>query len=221
MIAGSVTAFFTPSIGAPGESSRLGEGTAFSSVLSDVSVWDMPNAGRVVEILGGRDRGAAEGSSPPREITEGARDRGTGIGDWSRIWSIMCSLVARLRLPRQINISLCNTGTDVNATYLHILHRILRFPYPPTGVGGKLGVGVAGYFAICCVASSSNSPLSTHTNQLHNQTSKKRGPTSNLNGRTFHVPLSDIPVADGSLEFGLIPERELFSERFRGAARAV
>lgn len=154
---GSVAAFFTPSIGAPGESSRLGEGTAFSSVLSDVSIWDMPNVGRVVEMLGGRDRGAV-GSSPLREITEDARDRGTGIGDWSKIWSIMWSLVAKLRLPLLIST---NTRYTDGTTYLHILHLILRFPYPPTGVAGILGVGVAGYLAICCVASSSSSPLST------------------------------------------------------------
>lgn len=33
------------------------------------------------------------------------RGMGMGVGDWSRMWSIMCSRVARYRLSQQVDLS--------------------------------------------------------------------------------------------------------------------
>jgi hypothetical protein len=216
MIPGSVKDFLTPSPGA-GDSSRRGEGTALSSAASEVSIWDIPNAGREVEMLGGRERTVGASAASPSEMTEGARDLETGMGDWSRMWSIMWSRVARLRLRNVIS-------TFIQTMYpqwdppAHLAPD-LPFPIPANGrrrharrrrrrILGHMLCRFLLEFAIIC-------PLNQHKNGRKRQDRH----TPHLNGRPFHVPLADMPVPDGRLELGLVPEFELFSERLRGTAR--
>jgi hypothetical protein len=139
--------------------------------------------------------------------------RGRDTGDWSRMWSIICSRTARWRR--------------------HILHRILRRPWPPIGVGGFEAVGVAGYLAILSMGGAEPSPSNAesvfrcHSGRHDHSWIRHEGPvarstrTHELRGGPLHVKLPGRPVSKRNFAVGIAEQAQLVPESLRRAMTRI